>query len=235
MFNWIKNVFKREKPNIDPTTLAFAIREAKLAYPSLFGSAASVLNHLYLVIGNGYDWVDGGLVEICDDGKGVRVREMLLAGVPESKIKKLVAKEDRERHEEMFGKYDRERRERRKQYSLMMRFRLWRLDRELAISSKNESSKPSGSIHPYPICEYSALWDIPDDAKPDWVAGAYEAARLALVHDSYNERDTKNNIKWVAKAVGRLDKKFGAFNRPSHTSIEELDAFRAFLGEALCN
>lgn len=34
-------------------------------YPGLFKERADVLNHLFCVIGNGYKWIDGELVDIC--------------------------------------------------------------------------------------------------------------------------------------------------------------------------
>jgi len=39
------------------------------AYPSLFTCEADVLHHLFFVIGNGYEWVDGELSDGCEQGR----------------------------------------------------------------------------------------------------------------------------------------------------------------------
>lgn len=200
MFEWITKYFKRVKPTYDFNSLSFAIFEAKLAYPSMYSTTAQVINHLYLVIGNGYDWVNGGLAESYDDTKQGIVRKMLLAGKSIKKIEKAVAEEDHKRWKEMFADSDREYQKLRKKLGLK------RIERE--------TREPSKGVTPYPICEYSALCDIPPDAKHDWVAGAYEAARLAVVYDSYDPRQTAANYQWVAKAVERLDKMYGCLHRP---------------------
>lgn len=36
-------------------------------YPSLFRTRFDILNHLFLVIGNGYKWRNGQLVDVCGD------------------------------------------------------------------------------------------------------------------------------------------------------------------------
>lgn len=39
------------------------VRRCLIQYPSLFRNKGDVYDHLFLTIGNGYEWVDGGLVE----------------------------------------------------------------------------------------------------------------------------------------------------------------------------
>jgi len=51
------------------TQLDRLVRESILRWPSLFGTRWDVLRHLYLVIGNGYEWHAGVLRAVCDDGE----------------------------------------------------------------------------------------------------------------------------------------------------------------------
>lgn len=202
MFGWFKKSY-------DVNSLDFVVLEAKLAYPSLFKDTASVLNHLYLVIGNGYEWADGAMRERCDDDKAGTVRKMLLDGVPQFVIRWVIARADKKRY-----KANRPPSLSRRTGSLYQRWVRWRIlrkiEKEIEREDRNQESK---HITPYPICEYSKIW-VPADARPDWVAGAYEAARLALAYDSYNEQDTKNNRELAIKAIERLDKMFGCLTRP---------------------
>lgn len=43
------------------------VRASMLRYPLLFGTRWDVLHHLYLVIGNGFEWRDGELVSAFDE------------------------------------------------------------------------------------------------------------------------------------------------------------------------
>jgi len=46
-----------------PQTLEKNIRWALLSYPSLFQTRGDVLTSLYFVVGNGYDWIEGQLID----------------------------------------------------------------------------------------------------------------------------------------------------------------------------
>lgn len=187
------------KKNKITRTLNFRLKEMMLAYPSIFPNEDHAINHLYLVIGNGYEWEKGVLEYKCDDEKSA-VRNMLLEGVPEDMIKAWVKKQDDKRHRDMFND------------DPNLKALLKKYDIKESYDLEPRSVEP---VHPYPICEYSAIYDIPADAKPDWVTGAYRAAVLALTYDSFDSKNTRSNRKWVAKSVARLDKLFGTSNRPS--------------------
>lgn len=51
------------------TELDSLVRQSILRHPSLFTTRWQVLEHLYLVIGNGYEWSNGRLVSVFDDEK----------------------------------------------------------------------------------------------------------------------------------------------------------------------
>lgn len=52
-------------------TVKDTVREALLKYPSIEVNSLDVYNHLFCAIGNGYDWVDGELVDTCKQGKNI--------------------------------------------------------------------------------------------------------------------------------------------------------------------
>ncbi len=44
------------------------VRQSLLGYPLIFATRADVLEHMFLVVGNGYEWVGGSLVDVFDKG-----------------------------------------------------------------------------------------------------------------------------------------------------------------------
>jgi hypothetical protein len=189
-----------KKSKVDINSLAFRLKEMTLAYPSIFPNEDAAIDHLYLTIGNGYEWKNGALVyEYANDEKS-EVRKMLLKGVPEHKIKAWVKKQD-----DIFWK------------KMNENDPSWKMLKKLRDKYKLDEmvNEPPRPLEAYTICEYSAIWNVPKNAKPDWVTGAYRAAVFAMTHDAYDKQRTRNNHIWVAKAIVRLDKMFGISKRPS--------------------
>lgn len=93
-------------------------------YPDLFRTRVDVIDHLFFVVGNGYRWVDGVLVEINPD--------------PLARIEyQLDADDD-------------------------------------GVRPLPDDGEPRCF---YPVSrDYSAVYTVPDDVRPDWLALAYTAA-----------------------------------------------------------
>lgn len=161
-----------ETPEIDTKSLEFAVNVSLLAYPGIHPTRRHIINHLYCVNGNGYEWWEGRLHEGTDE-KSAEVAKMLLNGDPETWIQKYVEDHDRKRFP---GLYEIEERL-----------------RTLGIPPKEEPK-----FHIYPICRYANIMNLPKDIRPDWLAGAEEALHLIETVSSYDEKATRENReKWV--------------------------------------
>lgn len=64
----------------EPQSVESVLAKMFADYPSLFRTLADVYNHLFFVVGNGYDWLDGALVEMVQDPaeRSVAVDPMLV-------------------------------------------------------------------------------------------------------------------------------------------------------------
>lgn len=119
-------------------------------YPSLFSERNEVLNHLFCVIGNGFEWKNGELV---DDSHSSRLKNI--------KNKDVILKGD--------GK---------------------------ALQTIEDPLYQSFTRHFetgwYPLCDYSYLFDFPDDIKDDWKDGIEETKKcLNMAGVSTNINDYK--------------------------------------------
>lgn len=163
-------------------------------YPTLFKERADCLNHLFCAIGNGYEWVNGELVEIPEtptewanelasrlvDGKAFQHNKLSLRG------EHLYYRRMRESGQLPDPLSDLPEADRK---------RLAEIDR------RNTEKLPDDVYHRRPrkerwyfwnwftgkidyCTEYAALFNLPPDIKPDWKAAA-EECRAMLREDGY--------------------------------------------------
>lgn len=175
---------------IDPKGLEFAVNVSLLAYHGIHPTRAHVVNHLYCVNGNGYDWFEGRLHEGTDE-KSAEVARMLLNGDPETWIKKYVEEYDRERFPPLY-----------------MDEKLRELLQRHGLPLDPPVLEPK--FHIYPICQYADIMNLPEDIRPDWLAGAEEALHLIETVPSYDEASTRENrSKWVPLIRELIQKRKG--------------------------
>ncbi len=141
-------------------TLNHLIWDSLWHYPMLYNHAGHVLHHLYVVIGNGFDWHEGRLTTPDRKNYDDNILEppttdehMKLGDPPHS--------------------------------ALVVSFEIDRLRRNanalfvrenvdlLVFDIEREWNKL------YPICEYARVFTVPDDVQPDFLAGARLAIELA--------------------------------------------------------
>jgi hypothetical protein len=173
------------------------ILTAMSRYPSLYQRPDQVLNQLFLVIGNGYDWKRGQLVS--NGGKKERFLNTVFTTLEEE--------------------IDREKDRKQKWLNTLIRSAKWEIKQEMAdhqewlrLSGRDlrkrirEKGFPTrratkkralanlvfGRIRPlspYPISHYSYVRDVPDYVRPDWLAGIHWILDFIL-----SNRFTTNNI-----------------------------------------
>lgn len=181
------------------------------AYPSLFVDETDVLHHLFFVNGNGYEWHDGQLIDVCDPNEDldtVRVRDQRYFRLEAKK-----AAEGGRGHmiayfEEQIALLDKSPAEQRE------------VEQQRRIKDCTRRRRPPGcrileayrlDVHGnlqhylYPLCKYADILHIPDDVCSDWFEAAERALALVggpLIHQ---ESDRQENEKWLRRAERRIE------------------------------
>lgn len=148
-------------------TLNDTIRYGIHYYPMLLGSRIARLDHLYCVLGGGYDWVRGELVSWSASQPTEAPEERLIEwlGSPD------MAGLDPAYIERIHGERMREIR--------------YAHDNEDALVLGQLDYTLTGWRGFYPFGEDRTLANlccVPDDVKPDWLAGAVEVAELVIAY-----------------------------------------------------
>lgn len=152
-------------------------------YPTLFKERSDCLNHLFCVIGNGYDWVNGELVEDGEDypleeqkvfesrlkdGKAFQYNKMSLRDEAVEYHRRRIEKHpeedtpfERKFNEEYFKSIPDD------QYHKHERRKRWYFYVNIPGHERIDLHK-----------NYSYLWNYPEDIKPDWKEALEETKRL---------------------------------------------------------
>ena len=141
-------------------------------FPNLFKGRADCYNQLFCTVGNGYEWVDGELIDICGsfiprnplkNGKAYQYNKLTLRQEAEYYLRRAASQkgERYEPYETLDSIPD-------DQYHWKPRAERWYFYR--------------GEL---PLCRpYAYLFNYPDDIKPDWKA-AIDECREMLFEDGY--------------------------------------------------
>lgn len=132
----------------------------------------TVDDHLFAVIGNGYEWKDGEIVYYVSD----EYKNQL-----DSKPK---SKETMKTHyDKLYKKYE---------------------------HKYNDYNPPTGTIYDkfggfqiYPICEYSLMYETPEDVKPDWKEAILHFANYAIQHQELLA-DKDESLEYIGKTLEKI-------------------------------
>ena len=156
------------------------IKQSIKQYPILFKaenyktSEMLVLNHLFLVIGNGYEWHDGYL---CKDDELKPYGEKKFKSLPKGFFKK---------REHTHKKTTKSMYEFRKKHLNIMKKKFFDIVKKgNYYYFRYPKDRVGCKFSPYPICKYSRFTMIPDDVRPDWLKGAIKVVKATL--DYYND------------------------------------------------
>ena len=174
------------------------IQECYDKFPSLFVSRWQVLNQFFCVIGNGYEWINGELVamkygdeeedpnyypELDENGRAHQPKKRLFI-----ELEKWYAEIYKNAGIEMpvYSPHIKE----------MLESKGIKIettsDRIIADVAKHINDASDENIDLYPLSEYSAIFNIPENIKSDWMEGIKEIVRLLLIHGHGGEKVDMN-------------------------------------------
>lgn len=194
-----------------------------LLYPELYPSRLEVDNHLFAVIGNGYEWVNGELVEIVYNPDRQGIDELN----PYDAIKKHVKFELLESSSGLKKQIEiNELLKRDSPLDLALTRKVNNILKKIEMT-KNVETRYNTYCHIpdnkelsivkrcgeerswriYGICDYSALVDFPDDIKPDWKEALYNFILWCLKNQDYLRKDDRDRqLEYLMNSKNRLEK-----------------------------
>ena len=208
-------------------TVEQTVRQSLLMYPSVSRNRWDAYEHLFCVIGNGYDWKDGELVYAIDTEKPENTNPSIqdavnhllymevvkstpdfmsknIARAEEIRVKENPTSEDWEEYETLMSMVDRHNKRR---YEYLKQ----QVDMIFDIENRmKDCNPPTIENYPivkhfepkdiYPLCEYSALCCIPDNVKPDWYEACHWMYNWIIAHPDYiRSEDKKHTNEWLQK------------------------------------
>lgn len=203
-------------------TVKNVLRNSLMMYPSLYRSKFQVYEHLFLVCGNGYDWVNGELVS--SDTKRPCTKKQAIdkimnweyaydiqvsLGISELvHLFKTAATTDESEYRELATEY---REECVRQFKQENKERTVHINQILDVNKiineeihyvVDESAEKFGWKNTlYPLCEYAKILNIPADIKPDWKAAIKEFYDYLMTSDVDVVRDYREKYMLELKSV----------------------------------
>lgn len=169
-------------------TVELTIQAMYDEYPTLFKERSDCLDQLFCTIGNGYEWINGELVDKDDHLKEKELARHLVDGKAFQHNKMSLR--------DVAMEYARRREDKLESKPPEIKDLLRKIDEEYFESIPDDvyHEKPR-SERWYPISKrFSYLHNYPDDIKPDWLA-AIEECKSMLREDGFdidNDLDNKD-------------------------------------------
>lgn len=190
-----------------------------LLYPDLYPSRLEVDNHLFATIGNGYEWIDGELIETVYKEKINRLNpydtlkrniKFEFLGSP-CNLKKQIE------INELLGKDS--------SFDLALTRKVNNILRIIDMTEKIEIRYDTYCHIPdnkelsivkrcgeerswriYGISKYSALVNFPEDIKPDWKKALYHFITWCLENQEYlRKEDIEKQLRYLKNSKNRLE------------------------------
>lgn len=207
-------------------TLKDTLRNTILLYPNMY-NALKVYNHLFCVIGNGYEWVDGELVDKSNEQRPIwrneAVKHIIEDLMNESSVendiedvKSILKLNDKEFSEVniLKGYVKSKKKELLSDVLMTLIYEIRMSDFEVPSAEKypeslfltlREKIDKDYIWTTYPLSDYSAICCIPDDVKDDWLEGAEKMLEFLESHpQNVRECDLERNKEWYEKIHKRI-------------------------------
>jgi hypothetical protein len=209
-------------------------------YPTLHSCRTSVLHHWFCVIGSGYEWANGRLIELNPE-RPLRSREEAIQAATKSMTERLSSEDwppESLARQHYALRYERE-----------MVARRWDMAEELALVSWGQP-RPNGftsytDIVPEKISElskYCFLAEIPDNVDPEYLEAAremiqeifrsqpWQSSRDGFRVDEEALAQHESNLEFADGIAQELAQRFGPGTKPNslaeyRVSLERRDQF----------
>lgn len=152
-------------------------------YPDIFPDRNRILDHLFFVTGNGYDWLDGCLIELNPSGH----------------LEFKANTKELNEFQEIIDRAKNHGKEARRLLGLPEE-----VEDEDTLDSYNEKVWKGDKLPFYPVSkDYSNICCVPDDVQTHWLKIAYEAAILLRDKSGIPDIKSKHNREYGAKEPER--------------------------------
>lgn len=166
-------------------------------YPTLYPNRLNVDNHLFAVIGNGYEWKGGQIVE--DVYSSERNEDDEYENLSKAEYSSLFTANDYEMYVERFNNYNPNVN---RIFHKMIDGKSEEEINDLITSKLNEPYKMDSRLkwHVYPLCDYSKIVNIPDNIQDDWLDAIEHFVCWCLNNQEYLYDEHYDNINDYTKA-----------------------------------
>ena len=180
------------------------LKEMVLTYPRIFNSKLSLYNHLFLTVGNGYVWLNG---ELCDrHDEGIVLKNSTIDNeIIEISIEKVLNDDFSYDLMESYLDYCEDTKSIINYFRMINKNNLNQIKTILNVDNiinenleysllKKQDEEMLGEPFLYPLSQYSAILNIPNDIKNDWKEAIKEFYNFIL--NSENENIIKYKEKY---------------------------------------
>lgn len=177
-------------------TVKNTLLDSLFAYPLLFKNKWDVYHHWFAVCGNGFDWIDGCLVD-----KSSLSRDFILTkeAAVEAQLDDFTMKVN-----EIDKAYGENAKFSDKEYYNAIQF-------ATAIASKKQErikyvdsyiddfTPTNGEI--YPLSNYSKIMQIPEDIQPDWLEACEEFYNYLVSAENIVDKEQQDYVKQIGELI----------------------------------
>jgi len=164
-----------------------------MTHPGIFPFESDVLEHLFVINGNGFVWKNGQLIDLELKSRKQQLKEARIFVRKRNEILKLAAIEYQELYKHMESYSVKKERMKSIKYRMncVNNGTTFYLTKDGLLGRKI-----------YPLCEYAKIVNIPNDVKPDWLKAAELMLKLAR---SQLFKCTEEDLKWLKKAEDNIN------------------------------
>lgn len=190
------------------------VRRMLLLYPGVTLNALDAYDHMFCVIGNGYEWKDGELVELSEDSNKVPTLKEAIDKVLKFRLVDnttvcglqtaifALHTDDMEQIKQDLIKYNKRMYDAlNEDISLIMRVDERLEDLEPHTVGRYLEVRHFYEFNFYGLSEYSKLCCLPDDIKPDWLEAAEYMLDFIKTHKYLWH---KGDEEWIPKIESRI-------------------------------